>query len=84
VEDANPKPKKIKPFYTIRDVIKQKYSDRIEEEISEERGDNQYIASYQRAVTKVHENMNDDDLEEAENMLELWNKEGAPPEIQLK
>ena len=82
--DTNPKPKRIKPFYTIRDVIKRMYSDRIEKEIGQERGDNQYIASYQRAVTKVHENMDEDDLEKAENMVESWNKEGAPPKIQLK
>jgi len=28
--------------------------------------------------------MSEEDLEEAEEIMELWNKEGAPAEVQLK
>lgn len=71
-------------MFTIRDVIKKNYRDRIEAEIPHEPKTKEYIAAYQSAVTKVIQNLDDDDLEVVENLVEEWNKEGAPPEIQLK
>jgi hypothetical protein len=46
--------------------------------------DKLYIGSYQRAVTTVHKNMNSNELEEAEKIAEMWNKQGAPVEVQRK
>jgi hypothetical protein len=82
--DEDAKPTKLKHKYSIRDVIKQIYRDRIEEEIPHKSTDKRYIGCYQRAVTKIHQNMTDDDLEHAESVMDLWNNEGVPPEMQLK
>jgi len=79
-----PKPKKLKKIYTIRDVIKHHYRSRVMEEIPFKPTDRGYLGSYQKAVTKVLNNMSEKDLEEAENIQESWNKEGGPSEIQLK
>jgi hypothetical protein len=78
------KPKKVKPTYSIRDVIKQNYRELIEKEIPFESNDNRYLGSYQRAVTTVLNEMSDEDREEAEAILELWNEKGGPSDVQLK
>ena len=80
----DPKPTKLKQVYTIRDVIKQNHRSLVEAEIPHKSTDKDYIGSYQRAVTAVLKNMAEEDLEEAEEIVELWNKQGAPPEVQLK
>ena len=43
-----------------------------------------YIGSYQRAVTTVHKKLTDGEFEEAEKIADLWNRQGAPTEVQLK
>jgi hypothetical protein len=68
----------------MRDVIKQNYLSRVEAEIPFKSKEPQYIGSFQRAVTAVLNKMTEEDLEEAENILELWNKEGGPSNVQLK
>ena len=68
----------------MRDVIKQIHGKLIDAEIPFERHQKEYIGSYQRAVTTVHENMTKKQLEEAENTVELWNEEGAPRDVQQK
>jgi hypothetical protein len=83
-EDGDPKPKKIKQVYNLRDVIKQNHRNLIEVEIPYESTHDKYIGSYQRAVTAVLEKMKKKDLKEAEKVVELWNAEGAPPEVKLK
>jgi len=83
-EGKKKKTKKFKPKYTVRDVIKKNYRDRIEAEIPHEPSSKEYLRLYQNAVTKVWEKMDDEDLEEAETVLELWNKEGVPPKIQQR
>jgi hypothetical protein len=35
-------------------------------------------------VTTVLKNMSEEDVEEAEEIVETWNKQGAPAEVQLK
>ena len=79
-----PKPKKVKQVYTIRDVIKQNYGELVAEEIGCKPDDKKYIGSYQRAVTTVHNNMSEEELDEVQRILDLWNKDGAPSEVQLK
>jgi hypothetical protein len=79
-----PIPTKIKRIYSIRDVIKQKHRALIEDEIPCKSTDKKYISHYQRAVTKVHDDMTKKELEEAENIVELWNKQGAPADVKLK
>jgi hypothetical protein len=83
-EGGDPKPKKIKPVYTIRDVIKQNYRGLVEAEICYKPTDKEYIGNYQRAVSTVLENMTKKDLKEANDVVELWNSKGAPQEVQLK
>jgi hypothetical protein len=78
------KPKKVKMEYTVRDVVKQHYRSRVEREIPFKSTDKEYLGSYQRAVTAVLNKMTDEDLEEAEKVLDLWNKQGGPSELQLK
>jgi hypothetical protein len=78
------KRKKVKPSYTIRDVIRENYRSLIDNEIPYPPGDPEYIARFQAALTTVLKNMTEEDLEEAENLLEQWNKDGAPSPVQLK
>jgi hypothetical protein len=78
------KPKKMKQQFTIRDVIKQNYKTLIEKEIPFESTDKEYIGSYQRAVTTVLNNMSEEDQDEAQKILDMWNEQGPPPEVQLK
>jgi hypothetical protein len=74
----------LKQLYTIRDVIKQNHRDLVEEKIPYKPNDQQYIASYQRAVTAVLDEMAEEDLANAENIAKDWSEQGAPPEVQLK
>jgi hypothetical protein len=83
-DSGDPKPKKIKQVYKIRDVIKQRHRDLVEAEIPYKSTDKEYLGSYQSAVTTVLQNMTESELEEAEEMVELWNAQGAPAEVQLK
>jgi hypothetical protein len=75
---------KLKQIYTIRDVIKQKHKTDVEAEIPYQHGDKKYIGSYQRAVTTVLKNLSKKDMREAEKMVELWNTQGPPSDVQLK
>jgi hypothetical protein len=79
-----PKPKKVKSFYTIRDVIKHQYKSLVDKEIPFKSTDKEYLGSYQKAVTSVLNKMSEEDLEEAENLVESWNQEGGPSDLQLK
>jgi hypothetical protein len=84
-EGAIPKPSKIKKAYGIRDVIKQNHRDLIEQEIPykpTEKG--LYISKYQAAVTTVEEKMTEEERVKAQELADLWSKEGAPPDAQLK
>ena len=54
---GDPKPKKVKILYKIRDVVKQEYCDLIEAKILFEPTHKEYIGSYQRAVTTFIDNM---------------------------
>lgn len=83
-EAGDPKPTKVKQIYTLRDVIKQNYKALVEEEIPYKTTDKEYIGSYQRAVTDVLKNMTDEQLEEAQNLVDSWNSKGAPSDHQLK
>ena len=71
-------------MFTIRDVIKANYCDRIEVEIPHEPKTKEYIGAYQNGVTKAIEKLDDEVLEEVKNLVEEWNKEGASRELQLK
>ena len=68
----------------MQDVIKQFHQELIMAEIPYKSTDKEYIGSYQRAVTTVQENLSEEDLEQAENMAQLWNEQGASSEVQLK
>lgn len=74
----------MKKVYTIRDVIKQIYKDRIQEEIPYKPSDKKYIGRYQIALSSVQQNLTTEENEEAEELVALWNKQGAPAEMQLK
>lgn len=78
------KPKKAKMVYTARDVIKYNHRELIDGEIALKSNDDRYLGGYQRAVTKVLEGMNDEEMEEIGNIVDTWNKEGAPSDLQLK
>jgi len=79
-----PKPKKSKQKYNIRDVIRQLYRDRIEEEIPYDSNDPRHLGAYQKAVSTVHANMTEDELDEAGRTLESWHQEGVPRNMQVK
>ena len=81
---TKPKPKKVKPLYNIRDVVKQNYRELVEEKIPFKPNDPKYIGSYQAAVTEVIQNMAEEDLAAVEEIAEEWSKQGAPAEVKLK
>lgn len=56
----------------------------MEAEIPYDSTDKEYIGSYQRAVTAVIKNMSKKDLKEVEKTVDIWNKQGAPSDMQLK
>jgi hypothetical protein len=74
----------MKQVYTLRDVIKQNYAELVNEQIPFNSSDKGYLGCYQRAVTTVLNQMTDEELEEAGNILEQWNSNGAPSDLQLK
>lgn len=81
---AAPKPSKLKETYTIRDVIKQNYRTLVNDQIPCKPTDKDYIGCFQRAVTTVLRNMDEDDLETAQTILAKWNQEGAPVKVKSK
>jgi hypothetical protein len=83
-QNEETKPKKIKQVYTIRDVIKQNYAELVNGHIPYNSSEKGYLGCYQKAVTTVLNQMTDEELEEAGNILEEWNSNGAPSDIQLK
>lgn len=56
----------------------------MEKEIPYKASDKEYLGSYQRAVTTVLKNLSEEDLEEAQELVDEWNKEGAPADFQLR
>jgi hypothetical protein len=82
VESA--KPRKAKPIYTFRDVLKEIYRPLIDKEIPHKPGEPEYIRSYQMAVTTVWNTMNEEEVEQVQEMVDKWNEEGAPSDVQLK
>ena len=84
VKAGDPKPMKLKQIYTIWDVIKQHYQELVEAEIPYKLTNKEYIESYQCAVTTVLRNMSKKDIEEVEEIVDSWNKQGAPAKVQLK
>lgn len=65
-------------------MIKQKYRELVETHIPYESSDKKYLSSYQQAVTTVLEEMSKDDLEAVQNIVDKWNDQGAPSDLQLK
>ncbi len=78
------KPKKVKKVYMLRDFVKHHYRSRVEKEIPFKSTDKEYLGSYQRAVTSVINKMTNEDHQEAERLLEEWNAQGGPSDLQLK
>ena len=78
------KPRKAKMVYNARDVIKYNHRELIDGEIALKSNDNRYLGGYQKAVTAVLEGMNDEDREEIQNTVDLWNEEGGPSDLRLK
>ena len=66
------------------DVIKKKYGDRVKEKIPFQPGETQFVANYQRAVTTVVNEMDDEERKNAEELVDSWNKDGPPGAYQLK
>ena len=81
---TKPNPQKVKPIYTIRDVIKQNYRELVEKKIPFKPTDCKYIESYQWAVTEVMENMAEEDLTAAEEIAKDWSEQGTLAEVKLK
>ena len=68
---------KLKQVYSIWDVIKQHYQELVEAEIPYKLTNKEYIGSYQCAVTTVLKNMSEKDIEEVEEIVDSWNKQGG-------
>lgn len=83
-EIQQPKPKKVKQLYNMRDVIKQHYRDLVDEENPHDPHDKEYLGSYQKAVSKVLKKMTEEDLQEAQKIVDQWNEDGGPSDVQLK
>ena len=83
-EGGDPKPAKYKQFYTIRDVIKQRYWELVEDKIPYKLTEKEYLSSYQMAVTKVQNNMSEEDTNAIQKIVDSWNSEGPPADLKLK
>lgn len=84
VQDDVERPKKAKTTYNARDIIKYNHREKIDSEIAMKPNSKRYLGSYQRAVTTILAGMEDEEMEEIQNVVDLWNEEGAPSELQLK
>lgn len=84
VQDDVERPKKAKTTYNARDVIKYNHWEKIDSEIAIKPNSKRYLGAYQRAVTTILAGMEDEEMEEIQNVVDLWNEEGAPSELQLK
>jgi hypothetical protein len=56
----------------------------VKAEIPFESSEKAFLGCYQRAVTTVENNMSSEVKKEVEELAELWNREGAPPDAKLK
>lgn len=65
-------------------MIKKKYGDRVKDKIPFQPGETQFVANYQRAVTTVVNEMDDEERKNAEELVDSWNKDGPPGAYQLK
>jgi hypothetical protein len=74
----------VKQVYAIRDVIKHKYRVLIDEQNPHQPNEREYLGSYQKALSKVQQDMTEKDLEDLQNIADLWNSEGAPSQMKLK
>lgn len=83
-EGGSAKPGKVKQVYTIRDVIKNKYQELIEEYNPYKPTDKEFLGSYQKALSKVQEGMSKENLKDVQKIVDLWNSEGASSEVKLK
>jgi len=83
-DDENPKPSKLKKTYTLRDVVKQVHHKQIEEAIPHKSTEKGYLGCYQRTLSTILNSLSNVELKEAENILDAWNKRGAPADVQLK
>ena len=74
--------------YTIRDVAKQMWSDKIKKFILDEYGvsptDPGFIGSYSGAVSKVIEQASQEEIKELENLVNEWNAQAVAEDIQQK
>jgi hypothetical protein len=84
-DEDDSKPNKIKQVYNARDVVMQKYSGRVNNEIPFKPSDKGlYVSRYKNAVTTVLKGLDDEERNEVDKLVETWNKQGPPPDFQLK
>jgi ribosomal protein L22 len=84
-EDDHSQPLKIKQVYNARDVVMQKYSSRVNKEIPFKPSDRgAYVSRFKNAVTTVLNGLNEKERKEVDKLVETWNKQGPPPDFQLK
>ena len=67
-------------------MVGQKYIDRVNNEILPFRPNDQgeYVSRFKNAVTKVMKDLDNEEKKVVEGLVETWNKQGPPPEFQLK
>ena len=84
-EDDHSQPLKIKQVYNAWDVVMQKYSSRVNKEIPFKPSDKgAYVSRFKNAVTTVLNGLNEKERKEVDKLVETWNKQGPPPDFQIK
>ena len=73
-------------MYKLRDIVNQIHSRRIKAELFPFKPNDggPFVSRYQAALSKIIRELTEDELKEAEDLVETWNKQGPPPDFQLK
>ena len=76
-------------LYILRDIISELYKDHLEEETNilcydAPKWSPPWLGAFSKAVAKVHGMLTKNQMWEAEDTLERWNKIGAPDHVKAK
>lgn len=85
----SPVNEKLVPERVINAVIKQRYKERIQDEAQglahgAARGTAPFISNYVKALQKVRDELNEDEILEVMKEAKEWNEQGLPAEVQAK
>lgn len=75
-------------MYKTRDAVQVLYSKTIADKVAERStsapGSGEYLALYPKVLSEVHDGLSKEDLARMEEIVQNWNKKGAPEALKKK